>query len=487
MSKNQKSISKAEAIDRLWRLGELSWKLDSCQKHLYAKFKNSKYRKVVWNCSRRLGKSFTLLVVALEYALQNPNTQIKYATFTALAGQNIILPTIRTILNDCPEDLKPNYVKNEKAFYFQNGSVIQIQGTDEGNAEKLRGTASHLSILDEAGFMDDLDYVINDILLPQALTTNGRMIIASTPPKSPDHPFVHLIAEGQRNDSYIKKTILDAIEDIKNDPPHLRNRLNPEIVQELMIASGGEQSSTWQREYLCNVQIDSSRAVIPEFNEAVEKITVVEWPRPPKYDAYTSLDLGFVDYTAALFAYLDFVNNKLVIEDELWMNGHEVTTKHLAEQVREKEAALWTDPKSKLQQDVYLRVSDDDLLTLNDLYRQHGLTFIPTRKDNKETAINDVRMKIGAGNIVINPRCKNLIFQLKTATWAKNRKTFDRSSDAGHYDLIDALVYLVRNVQWQKNPYPIVGANPAFDVFSKGSQYLSSTANTVKNIFRVKK
>lgn len=454
---------------------------------LYNKFKTSKYRKVVWNCSRRLGKSFTLLIVALEYALQNPNTQIKYAVFTAVQGQKIILPTIRYILEDCPEDLKPNYVKNDKCFYFKNGSIIQIEGTDEGNAEKLRGTASHLSILDEAGFMDDLDYVINDILLPQALTTNGRLLIASTPSKSPSHPFTGLVMEAQKNDSYIKKTILDAVHDIQNDPPHLKSRLNPDIIEELKQASGGENSTTWRREYMCEIVLDSSRAVVPEFNEKIEKASVQEWPRPSMFDTYTSLDLGFVDYTAALFAYLDFKNNKLVIEDELWMNGQEVTTKNLADSVKEAEKRLWCDPQTGMELPVYLRVSDDDLLTLNDLYRQHGLTFIPTRKDNKETAINELRMRIGAGDIIINPRCKNLIYQLKTATWSKNRKTFDRSPDAGHYDLIDALIYLVRNVQWHKNPYPVGGTGKAFDVFSKSSQQLNNAAQTIKNLFKVKK
>lgn len=481
------TISRKDAVDRLWRLGQLSFKLDSCQMHLYNKFKESKYRKVVWNCSRRLGKSYGLLIVALEYALQNPNTQIKYACFTALAGQKIILPTIRSILEDCPTDLKPNYVKNEKCFYFTNGSTIQIEGTDEGNAEKLRGTASHLSILDEAGFMDDLDYVINDILLPQALTTNGRILIASTPSKSPSHPFTKLVAEAAKHNAYIKKTILDALEDIKNDPPHLKNRLNPETIEELKEASGGEHSTTWKREYMCEIVLDSSRAVIPEFNEAVEKETVKEWPRPSRYDAYTSLDLGFVDYTAILFAYLDFKNSKLVIEDEIWMNGQEVTTKNIADQVKETEARLWKDPETGTIRDPYLRVSDDDLLTLNDLYRQHGLTFIPTKKDNKETAINEVRMRIGNCDIIINPRCKNLIYQLKTATWAKNRKTFDRSEEGGHQDLLDCLIYMVRNVQWQKNPYPVYGSGKVFDVFSKGSQQLSSTAGIIKNLFKVKK
>jgi hypothetical protein len=390
------------------------------------------------------------------------------------------------LLADCPEDIKPEYVKSEKCFYFKNGSVIQIEGTDEGNAEKLRGTASHLSILDEAGFMDDLDYVINDILLPQALTTNGRLLIASTPPKSPSHPFVDLVYEAQKNDSYIKKTIIDAINDIANDPPYLKSRLNPDIVEELKQASGGENSTTWRREYLCDIITDHTRAVVPEFNEAVEKDVVKEWPRPTHYDAYTSLDLGFVDYTAGLFAYFDFKNNKLVIEDELWVNGHDATTKFISEQIKQKESALWVDPMSKMQIPVYLRVADDDLLTLNDLNRQHALLFIPTKKDNKESAINELRIKIANRDIIINPRCKNLIFQLKSATWTKNRKTFERSADGGHYDALDALIYLVRNVQWHKNPYP-VHKGIAFDVFSKGSVNLNGAAKAIKDMFKIKK
>jgi hypothetical protein len=483
---NNLNVSKNDAIDTLWRKGVLVWKLDSCQKHLYKTFKDAKYRKTVWNCSRRLGKSFTLIVIALEYALSNPNAQIKYACPTALMAQKIILPSIREILKDCPEDLKPTYVKSEKVFNFKNGSIIQIEGTDEGNAEKLRGTSSHLSILDEAGFMDDLDYVINDILLPQALTTNGKMIISSTPPKSMAHPYIKFIYEAQKHNSYIKKTIMDALEDIKNDPPIFKNRLNPEIVEEIKQSIGGENSPTWQREFMCRIQSDQSRSVIPEFNESTQLAIIKEWPKPPKFDAYVAMDLGFIDFTGILFAYYDFKNAILVIEDELLLNGHEVTTKTIAEQVRNKEQQLWTNPQTQIFQPPYLRVSDDDLITLNDLNKLHGLQFIPTRKDGLELAINEVRMKIGAHQIVINPRCTNLIFQLKAATWAKNRKTFDRTEESGHYDLIAALVYLVRNVQYHKNPYPLI-QNYGYDVFSKGTQVVSETARSLSQIFNIKK
>jgi len=47
-----------------------------------------------------------------------------------------------------------------------------------------------------------------------------------------------------------------------------------------------------------------------------------------------------------------------------------------------------------------------------------------------------------------------LIFHLKNATWNKNKTDYERSLDGGHYDLIDALAYLIRNIAYTRNPYP---------------------------------
>ncbi len=487
MSQPKRQISKNEAVEKLWRSGILHWKLDSCQKQLYHTFHNAKYRKVVWKCSRRLGKSFSLLVIALEYALKNPGCQIKYACPTAVMAQKIIIPTIRKILEDCPVDIKPNFVKAEKCFYFKNDSIIQIEGVDEGNAEKLRGTESHLSILDEAGFMDDLEYVINDILLPQCLTTNGKIIISSTPPKEQGHPYDKFATEAELHGAYIKKSILDALEDIKNDPDHFKKRLNPDIIEEIKISQGGENSTSWRREFLVESIVDLERTVIPEFNEDAEKRIVKAWSRPKMYDAYTAMDLGFVDFTGILFGYYDFANNKIVIEDEVLLNGKEVTTKNIAELCRSKESEYWKDQLTGVPKQAYLRVSDDDLITINDLHRLHNIQFIPTKKDDKETAVNEVRMKIQADQIIINPRCKHLIFQLKTATWAKNRKTFERTEQGGHFDLVDALIYLVRNIQYYKNPFPKTDDSTPFGMHSRGIKTLSDTAESIKSLFSISK
>lgn len=484
--KTQAAVTKAQAVDKLWRNGILTWKLDACQLQLYNVYHNSKYRTVVWKASRRLGKSYALLIVALECALTTPGAQIKYACPTAVMAQKIIIPTMRKLLADCPNDIKPTYVKSEKCFYFGNDSIIQIEGTDEGNAEKLRGTESHLSILDEAGFMDDLDYVIKDILLPQTITTRGKLILSSTPPKKPDHPYNTFVAKAILNDSFILKTIEDAIKDTLNDPEHIRKRFHLDVIEELKEEYGGAESNTWRREFLCQDVVLDERLVVPEFTQELERIVVTEWTAPKRIDRYVAMDIGFVDFTGILFGYLDYPNGKLVIEDEVLLNGLKTTTTSISELIKEKEMGLWCDPSTKIEHPPYLRVSDDDLIVLNELRVQHGLYFIPTRKDDKLASIDDLRNKVRAQKIIIHPRCRNLVFQLKTATWNKKRTSFDRTEEKGHYDLVDALIYMVRNVQWQKNPMGIVHST-AYDVFDKGTVIISETANSLKSLFNLKK
>jgi hypothetical protein len=190
--------------------------------------------------------------------------------------------------------------------------------------------------------------------------------------------------------------------------------------------------------------------VIPE--ATVERIAAItkEWNKPPFMDYYVSMDIGFVDFTAILIGYWDFANAKLIIEDEIMIKGTKVTTRLISEAIKEREKAImgWQKP--------YLRVADNNnLILLNELAQApYNLTFMATAKDQKEAAINKVRLMVHSEQIIINPRCKNLLNQLRYATWNKHRSDFDRDPSNGHYDLLASLIYLVRNVHQTKNPYP---------------------------------
>jgi hypothetical protein len=468
----------------LWNRGVLTWKLDATQKQLYDCYAKAKYKTVVWSCSRRLGKSYTLCVLAIEACIKKPNCVVKYVAPQQKMVKTIIRPLLREILSDCPPELMPEFKTIDNVYRFPNGSEIQLAGNDAGHAESLRGGASDLCVVDEAGFCDDLSNLVGSILLPTTTTTKGKVVLASTPPKNQDHDFNAYIEKAELHSTYIKKTIYD------------NPRLSAHDIQDIIDEYGGENSIEFRREFMCENITDENTAVVAEFTEQVEKDTVKEWPRPPFYDYYVSMDLGFQDLTVVLFGYYDFRHAKIIIEDELVLNGIKLTTDFLAKEIKRKEEELLpVNKQSGEQKRPYMRVSDNDLIVINDLHRLHGLTFLATEKDNSEAALNHMKIMIHGRNIIIHPRCKTLIRHLKRATWNKTRKSYARSAENGHYDAIDALKYLVRNIVYSKNPYPANYGIGFGDQWFRGhlpdkkkpnTTPESHAASSLKNLFKIK-
>lgn len=474
------NITPEEAREILWKKGNLQWKLDANQKDIYSLFKSNDEKITVVAASRRLGKSYLLLILAIEQCLQVPKSIVLYITPEQKMAKKIIKPLMDEIVRDCPEELRPIFKTNDALYLFPNGSEIRIAGTDGGRHESMRGGNANIAIVDEAGFCDELNYVIKSVLIPMTTNTRGKILLSSTPPKSTDHEFVKYLKEAEFKDKLIKKTIYDN--------PRLTKEMIAEIVAEYEI-EGGAQSADFRREYLCELIADENSSVIPEFTDTIQKEIVQVWERPPYYHAYTSMDIGFQDLTVVLFAYYDFKNDKVVIEDELVLNGKKMTTDVLAAQIFEKEQSLWINKYTREVYKPYLRISDNNLILLNDLQTLHNLSFIPTAKDNSEGAINNIRIKIAQRKVIINPRCITLIKHLKGATWNKARTSYERSPDDGHYDAIDALKYLLRNIQYTRNPYPAhYGVSSGEEMFSYHKQSSETPLqSTVKQMLGVRR
>jgi hypothetical protein len=221
-----------------------------------------------------------------------------------------------------------------------------------------------------------------------------------------------------------------------------------------------EKSIEFRREYMCELIKDETISVIPEFTEELKSMIIKEWPKPPFFDAYVSMDLGAIDLTAVLFGYYDFRANKIVIEDELEadFSKKDMNIGKLTELIKQKEEALWTNIFTNEFQPPYLRTSDINLIVTQEIAvkSNNQIYFQPAKKDDKEAAINNMRALLGSGKIIIHPRCVNLRRHLDNVKWAsiKNKQTFGRSPDNGHYDFVDALIYFTRVVQYSKNPYP---------------------------------
>jgi hypothetical protein len=477
----QNKISPQAAKYELWRRGSTSWLLDPTQKELRNLYLNSKDKINVWLLARRSGKSYTLLTLALEICNAKPKSIVKYIGPTKNQIKSIARPLMEKLLESCPEDLKPELKESDYIYYFPNGSEIQMAGADSGHAEKLRGSDANLVLVDEAGSIDGLRYIIQSILLPTTLVTKGKIILASTPPIESEHDFLYYIEEAEAKNTIVKKTIYD------------NSRLNAQDLIDAENEMGGAHTDAFRREYKCEILKDANTSVIPEFDDANFKEIVKEWPKPPYFDAYVAMDLGFKDLTALVFGYYDFRAAKIIIEDELVIDfrKNDMNLKKLCDLIKEKEEQLWTNVLTNEVRKPSIRVSDIDYIVLSEISKaSHGLIhFTAANKYDKESSINTLRTMISSRKIIIHPRCSNLIRHLKNAKWSKNKQGFARSVENGHYDLVDALLYFTRAVMYTKNPYPSSYGYTQKDLFIQNPEKFeknSTYEDVFKKIFNIK-
>ena len=412
-------------------------------------------------CSRRFGKSFILTCWAYEVCMKTPRAVVKYACPTKKQVQEIITKNIPIIEEHCPPHLKPEWMEAKGLLKFPNGSEIQIAAVNNKNAEALRGGYAHLCIVDEAGFVDELDYVVDSVLGPTTDTTGGNIVLASTPNyKNPAHIFhteyvIPRIQEG----TLIKFTVFES--------PFWNEKLE----QRLRKRYGDFENPKFKCEYLCEFAIDRTEMVAHTFNDDVKLDAIIDsYERPAYYDAYVSGDPAAKDLTGLLFGYWDYYQKCLVIEDEATLGGEDenVTTTEIADAVKRKERKLWKDVTGAPIKP-YKRIMDNNNpILINDLRADHGLMFTATAKDNKDAVVDKMCRMLREGKIKISSRCKQLLFQLDSTKW-KFRKDGERTNDfarvktkrgnaqglkSHHGDLVDALLYLIRNITESHNPYP---------------------------------
>lgn len=481
---DKKLVTKKAAIDELWRRGQISlYKLTPEQKDISTKISESDQKIVVVLCSRRLGKTYYAICLAIDTCLRIPNASVKFVSPTQKMVKDNIESLMTKILEDCPEELRPEYVKSRNMFRFKNGSMLQMAGTDSGNAERLRGGFAHLCIIDEAQSCNDLTNTVRSILIPTTTHTKGKVVLLGTPPRDVEHDFMRFVADADEQDILIKKTIYESTI-LKAD----------ELEGILAAYPGRENHPDFRREYLCIVQKNLEYSAIPEFTEELEAEIVKEWERPPYFDYYEGMDLGGKDLTVVLFAYFDFRKAVIVIEDELIMNFQEKGN-HIAllvQQIKDKEAKNFSDPLVHEVKQPYLRVSDIDYIALGEI-RKHSnntIDFRLAKKDDKAAAVNNLRIMLANKRIMINPRCKTLIKHLRNVKWSKsNRNVFERSSTEGmgHYDAVDALIYLTRVIVFNKNPYPAhFGLNQTdLVILGESNKPRESAVDVFKTIFKI--
>jgi hypothetical protein len=436
---------------RAWQDGNLQYKLHATQKTIHKAIQESQRRKFFLLCSRRLGKTYMLLTMAFGLAVKKANARILFLAPIGKNAEEIVIDSALPILADIPKRFAPEYKQMSKQFVFPNGSIVRLKGVNNEKADDLRGGAQDLIILDECGNMDNLQHIVGSICMPMTMTTNGRILMATTPPMTPGHDSAYIYEDLAKDECVAKFTLLDA--------PHV----SVETKLEYLIEAGEEVAharkiidreadpvtTTARREYFCEFVTDADSAVIPEFNDAARAEIIKVYERPECYDGYVSMDPGMKDNTGILYGWVDFLKQKLVIEDETLLKHP--GTGEIANSIKATEASVFGGRHP------HKRVSDVELRLISDLRSMHKLDFSATKKDDSMAAIQHMRLLIQQRKLVINPRCKNLIRQLRDVTWNHKATDFARAGERsidGHYDLVAALKYMIRNIDWHHNPFP---------------------------------
>lgn len=462
MARRIKDISYDPVAVTSWERGDLTGKLRPVQRRMREVMKaafagaiDERALKFIFHCSRRIGKTFLMLVDALEFGLTNFNVQLKFAGPTREQIRNIARPIFREITLDCPTRIKPVWKAQEHRYVFpEKAGELVMEGCSNGHEENLRGLACHRGYVDEAqSFKKNLHYVVQDILMPQILTTKGALVIAGTSPKTPVHDFAKMIPEARGRNAYITLPIWDA-------------GYEQDLVTRFMEEAGGAESTTWRREYLCELLVDEASAIIPEWKPAYERVPVQDefWPFWTKM---VVMDIGGRrDRTSALVGWYDFRRAKLCIKRCVGIAPAEMTTQRIAEVLRSAEVDIfgntplrWAGPGVS---GGIVRVADNNNeILLKDLGTFHGLHFVPTMKDTLEAMVNEARLWVGAGRVEVDPSCTELLGCLRYGIWNEKRTEFERfaeDSEAhqlyGHFDALAAFIYMVRNVDQKTNPVP---------------------------------
>jgi hypothetical protein len=124
-------------------------------------------REVYLNVARKVGKTTLFVKNALEYAIQHRNVDIPYIGPTQNQVERFVLPIFELMGMDAPEGYRPEWHDQKKYMHVPaTNSKIHLRGTDNKRFEDLRGPQYPFSVLDEAGEIVRLKYILNSIIRP---------------------------------------------------------------------------------------------------------------------------------------------------------------------------------------------------------------------------------------------------------------------------------------------------------------------------------
>lgn len=163
-----------------WAYAELNWKARWYQEEILRC--TSQFKAI--RAGRRVGKTASLSVISLWYALTNKNFEILVVCpFVAQVAK--IMDNIRQLIDESPgvsNSVTRDIKSSPQIIAFANGSKIRgfaAGGSSSGRSDQIRGQDADLIVMDEVDYIADSDIEV----IMAILTSNKyvKVIVSSTP------------------------------------------------------------------------------------------------------------------------------------------------------------------------------------------------------------------------------------------------------------------------------------------------------------------
>lgn len=424
-----------ELLTDLWSQGEIDHIFDPHkeQAEMFSFLDAAPPKSISYiEATRGFGKTSGISFWMTKQLYRRPKTRIIYGSSIKEQIEELADLFLEPLFDLCPPSLRPRKIRSKYKYEIPNGSFLRLVGLDKDKLRNRRGPKYDIAYLDEIAMIDGCKEMVFSTLYPMIERCNGRLICSTTPALTPGHDSTQVRLHCQLRDRYFRRDVYNC----SLYPPERIAKIRDDLEKTNPIS--------WRREYELSDEADSSRLVIPEFNE---KLHVIDsYKRPEFYGWYVFMDLGFDDYTHILFVVYDFDERLLVVEDEICV--HNKTTDEVAYLIKTKERELEHITKPRH------RISDNNPQQLHELSINHSIHFSPKAEYDRDASINRLRVEMGRGRIRIKSKCKQLISQLKYGIKNKKGTDYERIEGLGHLDGIDALRMGIRMVNYEENPYP---------------------------------
>ncbi len=460
-----------------WTEGDLEYKLDPLQivisDTVRGNFDNTK--KICILSSRQIGKSFWVMVFALEFLIRNPRTIVRVIAPTKDKCEEIVEDNLNVIIADVPSNIIARSPTKNRWNLF-NGSSLRLGALERQYVDKNRGGNASLIIYEECGFVsgDDFNYGVNSVIGPQLLRSKGHEIFVSSPSEQPDHPlhtdiaprcdamgtlFQYMVFESP---TISDSAIVEAAErsgtelDVKfvhrvRKAVESQDKVTAIDVARMAGQDGVSLSDGFRREFLAEVIRPTSLMVIPTFHE---RETILNFTIPHVCKWMVAIDWGGVrDKTVALLMTYEFNADRDMFWDEKVFEAN-TPTDTIVRSLREWDDTIgdgpkWADVPGQLQ---------------IDLEEKWNYTVHLPQKTNWMASVNTMASRFATKNVLIHPRCKFLIASVRAGMFNKTRTDFERTEALGHMDALAAAMYGIRS-QNRESPYAAYQHAPTLNTF----------------------